>query len=270
MGIVTWASLRCELLPSVQEPFVVGSSRLEPLLEMAEWLIRLRMVTECFVLSGTDLAAMFSEQGSAGLQRLKAGLPSWTLFYAVAGYEYFPEERVSVSIKDITTLTQRLGLEPAKSVGGLSAADILKAVQRPSSEPYWKLRHKGACEDVFFLATNSKIEELVSTMDFLAYEAGYPVSDRGVYVQPTVQGTSCHCEFNLFYDPADPGETQRVRTLASTATKTLMDKGAFFSRPYGEKALMIMNRDAASVGALKKLKQIFDPNEVMNPGKLCF
>ena len=29
-----------------------------PLLEMADWLIRLRMVTECFVLSATDLAAM--------------------------------------------------------------------------------------------------------------------------------------------------------------------------------------------------------------------
>ena len=49
-----------------------------------------------------------------------------------------------------------------------------------------------------------------------------------------------------------------------------MDSGAFFSRPYGESAGMIMNRDAATVDVLKKLKEIFDPNEVMNPGKLCF
>ena len=49
-----------------------------------------------------------------------------------------------------------------------------------------------------------------------------------------------------------------------------MDDGAFFSRPYGENARMIMNRDAATVEVLKKLKQIFDPNDVMNPGKLCF
>ena len=40
-------------------------------------------------------------------------------------------------------------------------------------------------------------------MDGLAAKAGYPVADLGVYIQPTVQGTSCHCEFNLFYDPAD-------------------------------------------------------------------
>lgn len=31
-----------------------------------------------------------------------------------------------------------------------------------------------------------------------------------------------------------------------------------------------MNRDAATVTALKKIKAIFDPNNIMNPGKLCF
>jgi FAD/FMN-containing dehydrogenase len=270
MGIVTWASLRCELLPSLEEPFVVGSAQLGPLLELADWLIRLRMVNECFALSNTDLAAMFAEQWPADFGRLKADLPAWTLFYTVAGYEYYPEERVSTNIADIAALTQRLGLEAAKSIGRLSARDILKAVQAPSPEPYWKLRSKGSCEDVFFLATNDRIEHLVGIMDGLAVQAGYPVADRGVYVQPTVQGTSCHCEFNLFYDPNDVAETQRVKELAATATRTLMDNGAFFSRPYGDSAKLIMNRDAATVGVLKKLKQIFDPNEVMNPGKLCF
>ncbi len=270
MGIVTWASLRCELLPSAEEPFVVGSSRVEPLLEMADWLIRLRMVNECFVLSGTNLAAMFAEQWPADFLRLKAGLPLWTLFYTVAGYEYYPEERVSVNVKDIASLNQRMGLEASKSVGGLSARDILNAVQHPSPELYWKLRYKGSCEDVFFLAPIDKIGNLVGIMDGLATEAGYPVSDRGAYVQPTVQGTSTHCEFNLFYDPANAGEMQRVKSLATTATKILADNGAFFSRPYGDSAGMIMNRDAASIGVLRKLKQIFDPNDVMNPGKLCF
>jgi FAD/FMN-containing dehydrogenase len=270
IGIVTWASLRCELLPRVQEPFVVGSAQLASLLEMADWLIRLRMVNECFILSGTDLAAMFAADWPADFGRLKAELPAWTLFYSVAGYEYYPEERVSVNIKDITALTQRLGLEPVKAVGGLAARDILKAVQRPAPEPYWKLRYKGGSEDLFFLTTMEKIEGLVRVFDSLAAKAGYPVADRGVYVQPAVQGTSYHVEFNLFYDPSNAAEAERVRTLSAAATKALMDGGAFFSRPYGESARAIMNRDAASVEVLKKLKGIFDPNEVMNPGKLCF
>jgi FAD/FMN-containing dehydrogenase len=270
MGIVTWASIRCELLPSLEEPFVVGALKLNTLLELTSWLIRLRMVNECFILNNTDLAAIFAKKWPRDYQNLKDALPAWTLFYTVAGYEFFPEERVSSQIKDITNITQRLGVEAVKTAGGVSANEILKAVQRPSGEPYWKLRYKGACEDVFFLTINDKLEGLIGIMNDLAEKAGYPTSDMGVYVQPVVQGTGVHCEFNLFYDPANSGEQNRVKELSALAVKNLMAGGAFFSRPYGESARMIINRDAASVAVLNKLKKIFDPNNVMNPGKLCF
>lgn len=107
-------------------------------------------------------------------------------------------------------------------------------------------------------------------MDAAAAEAGYPVTDMGIYIQPLVQGTNLHCEFNLFYQPADAGEPQRIRELAALATRRLMDAGAHFSRPYGENARTIMNRDAAGVAALKKVKNMLDPDHIMNPGKLCF
>jgi hypothetical protein len=143
-------------------------------------------------------------------------------------------------------------------------------VKRPSEEPYWKLRHKGACHDIFFLTIYDKLSELIGVMYDLADEAGYPASDVGVYLQPIVQGSSCHCEFNLFYNPGNPSELVRVRELSHSATKVLMDKGAFFSRPYGESARTIVNRDAATTAALTKVKAILDPNDIMNPGKLCF
>jgi len=270
MGIVTWASLRCEILPSLEEPFVVGSSNLDTLLEMASWLIRLRMVNECFILNNTNLAAIFAKKWPKDYQNLKDALPTWTLFYTVAGYEFFPEERVSSHIKDITKITQRLGVEAVKAAGRVSANEILKMVQQPSEEPYWKLRYKGACEDVFFLTINDKLEGQIGVMNDLVEKAGYPTSDMGVYLQPIVQGTGCHCEFNLFYNPENATEVARIKELSTLAVKNLMAKGAFFSRPYGESAGMIINRDAATVSVLTKLKKIFDPNNVMNPGKLCF
>ncbi|MGD0917220.1 MAG: FAD-binding oxidoreductase [Thermodesulfobacteriota bacterium] len=270
MGIVTWASMRCEIFPSLEEPFVVGSSNLDTLLELTYWLIRLRMVNECFILNNTNLAAIFTKKWPKDYQTLKDALPAWTLFYTVAGYEYFPEERVSSQIKDITDITQRLGVEAVKAAGGVSANEILKAVQKPSEEPYWKLRHKGACQDIFFLTLYDKLEGQIRVMNDLAEKAGYPASNLGVYIQPVVQGTGYHCEFNLFYDPENPRELDRVKELSASAIKNLMAKGAFFSRPYGESAGMILNRDAATVAVLNKVKKIFDPNNVMNPGKVCF
>lgn len=270
MGIVTWASLRCELLPQVQEAFLVGSARLGPLLEMARWLIRLRLVNECFVLSGLDLAAVSAQARPGHLQRLRSALPAWTLFYVVAGYEYFPEERVAVNIKDISALGQRLGLEPVPALGGISARELMKTVQQPSGEPYWKLRYKGGCEDVLFLAPFDRLEVLTELVARLALEDGLTVGEYGVYIQPTVQGTSCHCEFNFFYDPDDAQDVLRVKRLVAAAVRSLLDAGAFFSRPYGEAAGIVMNRDAASLDILRRLKKIFDPAAVMNPGKLCF
>ena len=246
---------------------MVGSSRLEPLLEMAAWLIRLRTVNECFVLSSTDLAALFAEEWPADYSRLKVELPAWILFYVVAGYEFFPEERVATYLDEITTITMRLGLAPGGSVAGLSARDILKTVQRPSQEPYWKLRPKGSCEDVFFLTTQEKIPGLVEIVQGIAATAGYPATDLGVYVQPIVQGTSYHVEFSLFYDPANSAEAERVRNLSRAATKALLDAGAFFSRPHGENARMIMNRDGASVEMLKQPETDLRPEQHHEPGE---
>ena len=161
-------------------------------------------------------------------------------------------------------------MEAVKAVGEVSVNEILKAVQQPSTEPYWKLRYKGACEDLYLLTIHDKLEGLIGEMNDQADKAGYSSSDMGVYVQPIVQGTGYHCEFNLFYDPENSSERNRVKELSASAIKSLMAKGAFFSRPYGESAGMILNRDAATVRILNKLKNMFDPNNVMNPGKVCF
>jgi FAD/FMN-containing dehydrogenase len=270
MGIVTWASLRCEILPSYEEAFTVSSTNLTALLDMASWLIRLRMVNECFILNNTNMAAIFAKNWPADYQRIKSALPAWTLFYVVAGYEFYPEERVAAYKKDIANITQRLGLDPTKSAGGISAYEMMKTVQQPSAEPYWKLRYKGACEDIFFLTVNDRIESMVKTMLDAAGSAGYPASDLGIYLQPTVQGTSVHCEFNLFYGAKDAAEARKVRDLSATATKALLNNGGFFSRPYGENTKLIVNRDGSSVAILNKLKNIFDPNHIMNPGKVCW
>jgi hypothetical protein len=269
MGIVTWASMRCELLPKVEEAFVVGSTNIEPLMDMAHWLVRLKMANECFILNNTNLAAIFSKK-PADYQALKAKLPQWILFYVVAGYDVLPEERVASYVKDIVTVTKRLGLDALKSIGGISANQIMKAVQKPCEDPYWKLRYKGASEDVFYLTINDKLAGNVELVSSIADKAGYSVADLGVYIQPVVQGTSVHCEFNMFYNPENAADSALVKGLSANATKALVNQGAFFSRPYGEMANFICNRDAANKAVVNKLHSLFDPKGIMNPGKAGF
>jgi hypothetical protein len=269
-GIATWASMRCEILPSLEEPFIVGSFYINRLLELSHWLIRLRLVNECFILNNSNLAAITANNWPGDYHTIKHALPPWILFYNVAGYQYYPEDRVEYQVKNIQSITQKVGGEATKSIAGISANGLLRMVHHPSEEPYWKLRYKGACHDVFFLSISNKLPDLLETMNVEANKIGYPASDIGVYIQPGVQGSNYHCEFNLFYDSGNPGEVHQVKELSSSATLSLMAKGAFFSRPYGPSTRAIMNRDAATVAALIKVKKIFDPNNILNPGKLCF
>jgi FAD/FMN-containing dehydrogenase len=267
MGIVTWASARCEILPKVEEPFLAGAKDLVKIMEMVHWLMRLRLVNECFILNSTDLATIMARGKPGDYSKMKGALPPWILFYNVAGYDYFPEDRVKGQVLDIKELSQRIGVEPGQSLGGVSAFELLKAVQGPSREPYWKAPAEWSCQDIFFICQFQKVGELINTMYEVVNESGYATPNMGVYVQPVVQGVNYHVEFNLFYQPTD---RETVRKLSINAVRKLMDKGAFFSRPYGESAPIVMNRDAATVAALKKVKSILDPDNIMNPGKLCF
>jgi FAD/FMN-containing dehydrogenase len=270
LGITTWASMRCELLPKVEEPFIVGSTQMDKLLELVHWLIRLRLVNECFVLNNCNLSAILAKKWPDHYLNIKDTLPPWVLFFNIVGYDYLPEERVKYQITDMLSTAQRVGLEPVKRIGSVSAKEILQLVQRTSKEPYWKLRFKGACHDIFFLTIYDSLPELIGVMYDTADKAVYPASDIGIYLQPLVQGTNCHCEFNFYYDPKNLRESERVKDLSASATKKLIAGGAFFSRPYGENSSMIINRDAATASALHKIKMIFDPKKIMNPGKLCF
>ncbi len=270
MGIVTWVSARCELLPKLEEPFFITSSQLKKILEMVHWLIRLRLVNECFVLNPTNLALMVISKGSEQYRRIKEGLPPWILFFNIAAYDFLPQERINGQIKNMKELAQRLALEPEQSLNGVTSQQFLKIIQHPSEEPYWKLRLKGGCQDIFFLTIFNHLSDLIQTMLHSAHVSNHPIDEIGIYLQPIVQGVNCHCEFNLFYDPKESIEKDRVKELTLNATQRLMANGAFFSRPYGVCTQMIMNRDAATLNILKKIKGIVDPKNIMNPGKLCF
>jgi FAD/FMN-containing dehydrogenase len=62
-----------------------------------------------------------------------------------------------------------------------------------------------------------------------------------------------------------------VITLLGKGQKKLLDAGAYFSRPYGIITDAVFEKASPlTVDAMKRVKAIFDPNNVLNPGTLCF
>jgi FAD/FMN-containing dehydrogenase len=269
MGIVTWASVKCEILPKVHKFFFIPVDDLGRLIECAYGLLRVRLGDEFLVLNSANLAATLIKDADA-IQAAKGVLPPWVIIIGIAGRDLFPEEKVNFQEEDIRDTVQQLGLELLPEVSGIGGGQVMSTMLGSSPEPYWKLAYRGACQDIFFMTTLDKVPEFVSTVLATANALQYPVSDIGIYLQPQHQGTSCHCEFNLPYNSGNRIETDRVRELLEMASEALVRQGAYFSRPYGIWADMVYNRDARNREVMRTIKGIFDPNNILNPGKLCF
>ncbi len=192
------------------------------------------------------------------------------MFVSCEGYGPLPAEKVQYLEADLRELAGAYGLEPQTEISGVSAEEFSRLLSKPSPEPYWKLRSKGGFKDIFFLTTQGKTPDFVRLTSELAKQQGFPAGNIGAYIQPVVQGTSCHCEFNLYYDPADQAESGLAGRFEAEALSRLEEKGAFFSRPYGGWTDVAYRRARDTADMQKKVKQIFDPNGILNPGKLCF
>jgi FAD/FMN-containing dehydrogenase len=262
MGIATWATIKLELKPQILRGFMVAADRPDGLVDFTYKLLWRKLPDVCLLLNNVDLAAIYGADPT--------GLPPWVLVYSISGLEHLPEERLNYLEEDIAEIAEAFQVEPMQYVAGLSADRLVDVITKPSGDTYWKLDPTGACQDLFFLTTLERSPDFVKLMEAEAEAQGFSKDHLGTYIQPIRHGTGCHLEFNLMYDPTRPEKIEQVRALLDSAAQKCMDKGAFFSRPYGSLAGRVYSKCPDTVSALRKVKDILDPQGIMNPGKLCF
>jgi FAD/FMN-containing dehydrogenase len=267
MGIVTWASLKCDVDTKAHKLYLVAARRPEELTDFVYRVLRLRFSNELLVVNGACLAGLLSKSGEQS-RALKADLPAWAALVGIAGREILPEERVRAQELDIGEIAQQFGLKMVPAAGGARGDEVLQAIMNPSEPPYWKEIARGAFQDIFFTTTLDRTPSFIAAMYEMSNEAGYAGEELGIYIQPQNMGTSCQIEFTLPYDAADARQRERVRSLFVKASEAFSRMGAYYLRPHGIWAHLQLNKDAQSAMLLQKLKGIFDPNNIMNTGKL--
>ncbi|MCF8120461.1 MAG: FAD-binding oxidoreductase [Deltaproteobacteria bacterium] len=276
MGVVTWTNLKIESIPKKDKVLFAPIHDLNYAVDFLYRILPRRIGQEVLLLNNVDLAAILAEDWPEDFEKLKASLPPWTLILVVSGLLRRPEEKIAYEMNFLTQVLKNefQDLTLGENLPGFPGLrnQILPILRRPwpADKPHWRTRVKGASQSLFFHTRPQLAGQFVDLVQAVAYEHGYPVSDMGMYIQPIEHNRACRPEFTLFYDPKDPEETAAVRDLYCDLAKTCLSEGAVFTRPYGDLAPIVYEKAASYVAHLKRLKKVFDPNNIMNPGNLCF
>jgi len=263
LGIVTWATMKLEFLPSEQKVFHYHSNNIEELLEFQQKLANYRLCDETFILNNLNLASLV-KKSKEQIENLANSILKWNLIYILSGRGKLTNDKLDYLEGDISDLMRDCNLTNLERSNLIDKKEILECTNNYSAEP-WKTRYKGSYQDIFFISNFENISKYIKKV-----ELKHP-GNLGIYIQPINQGTSYHCEFDLFYDSKNEVETRDLQGIFNEISIELMDNGAFFNRPYGYWAKEVYARhiDQTSI-ALRKVKDIFDPKNVLNPGVLCF
>lgn len=275
MGIVTWMSMKIESIPKIDKIFFAPIDNLSSAMDFLYRILPRRIGQECLLLNNVDLAGIVADK-IEDFDTLCAKLPPWTLVLTISGLLRRPEEKIAYEEKFLTEVLRnefpRILLADKLSGFPGIGKKLLPMLRAPwpADVKYWKNRLRGGCQDIFFITKPEKAPDFLKIVETLAAKHGYPLADIGQYIQPIEHNRACHVEFNFFYDPENEQEKTMIAKLNREASLALMDAGGFFSRPYGELAPIVFDRAGNYTMALKRVKKVFDPNNIMNPGNLCF
>ena len=295
MGIVVRMSIRLLPLPDAQKVLFIPADTVERAVEIIQRIERRELGLECFALNSFNLAALLVEDAAqeaklrkgeyigaggarpwtakqlAQFEGLRERLPAWTVVICLTGWARRAEEKLEYQELDLKDVATEFGFEVKNTVGGVAGLD--KIIKEEVIHP-WRMQkrfgYRGSCHGLMFHARPDTVSELEDTIYEVASLYHYPSGDIGGYLLPIERGRTIYCEYDFHCNLDDPVDSQRVKGLFEEASEALADRGAFFDRPYGTWAEAMYRRAGTYTEYLKKIKRKLDPNNVMNPGKLCF
>lgn len=274
-GIASWITVRAELKPSIERPWLIGCESLARLSAFVYDVQRVKWGEESFILNRSAAAQLIAAQEGKAFDALYDSLPEWICLQNIAGFERLPVQRLACQRNDIGKVAARYSLQLSERLGNLSAERLLHAARTPCGETDWRHALAGNALSVCFQTTLDRSEAFIRLALQTATQAlrdlpACASAQWAVYVQPVVQNRACEVELFFPYDPADPQQLAVMMQLEQKLFDVLNEAHAFFSRPYGVAELKVFENNPLNTRFLHKMKNIFDPQRILNPGKFGF
>jgi len=279
LGIMTKMNVQIEPLMD-RKLFFIPMPSVEAATKPLKQIQYREIGTECLLLNNFNLAAMFNDvwdvptafpteaADADNFNALRKVLPPWMIIVSINGLPRRSSEKIAYEEEALRKVCDEANVELLETIPNIPGAEkqLAAEILKPASI-LKKFNFKGQVLDLTFKCPLNKVDELIGIASKTACKSGYNCKEIGAYILPLERGRALHCEIDLHATPAD---AEGLRADWLKAAEELMNNGAYFDRPYGPWAPMVYARAASYSAMLQKLKKETDPNNIMNPGKLCF
>jgi len=266
LGVVTKAAITVKTLSPEATVFFARFDNLTTLAKAIREILRVEVTEEVFAANPHYLSLLLTKKWPNEFRRLKGKCAPWTLIMVVRG----EREEVELKSLDLHEVASSLKVKLAKTLPGLRDAGerVLDEITYPKGCVHQN-RYKGAWNPIFCYTTMGNLSSFYNRISAIAGKRKYPRKDVGFMILPLNHGATYYFEPSFYRDPQDKKDSKRVEKLFLETSSALIRQGAFFDRPYPLWAKEVYKRASHYHHKIREVKEMLDPNNIMNPGKLA-
>ncbi len=262
LGIVTDLIIKAKYLPVIKRVLFIPFNNIKDVEALIYQIQYFDKGREFLGVSQKNLALILGAN-EKNMANYRKKLPPWLI---VMGIEADSEEKYQIDLEDLKDLGA--SYETDFEVNGISLTDIfLKEFEIPDKLNNFR-RYRGKCLHIPFYGNLNELLELNNIAEKLAKQYNYPIEDLFGYLMPLEQAHTCYYDFTIYTDPNDKENAAKMKKFYLELSDSIIEAGAIIDRPYGPWTKMIFSRNPAYYTFWRQIKQIIDPLEIMNPGRL--
>ncbi len=163
----------------------------------------------------------------------------------------------------IMGILDKMNVVEVRVAGDEEEADTLWKVRRSLSQAVMKIRPSKLNEDI--TVPRSRIPDLVARLSELSSRLGTPIVNFG-------HAGDGNMHVNVMTDKNDPAEYEVARKAVDEVFRICLDLGGTLSGEHGigtgKSAYIEKEIGKKGVDLIKRIKSAFDPNNILNPGKI--